>query len=446
MKKNAGDKIQITGSVEITAVWEYTKYTVSFDADGGKGTMADVEWTNENVYTLPENEFTYAHKYFAGWLVNGVEKHEGDEITITADTTITAIWEDIIYVIALDGAGATGSMTVDGQIYGSEYVLPENEFTYTHKNFIGWRVGGVLKHVGETITITDDTTITAVWVDAVYTITLDGAGATGSMTADGQMAGTTYVLPENKFTYAHKTFAGWSVNGGELQAAGEEITIDGETIITAVWEDVEYKVSFNANGGNGTMAGDTAIAGDYTLPENEFTAPEGMIFKGWATTADGAVIESATYAIAGDVTFYAIWLSVLPVQPDVDYTALDEAIANAEALVEADYTEATWYALQSALTVAKAAKLVADQTVIDEAVELLKLAVEALEKAPEQDDENETDAPAKPDATEEATAPTDGSTTVEKEGGCGGAIGGAAVILAAVAALGAGITFRKKED
>ena len=43
-----------------------------------------------------------------------------------------------------------------------------------------------------------------------------------------------------------------------------------------------YTVSFNANGGTGTMADVTGVpAGAYTLPANGFTAPAGKQFKGW---------------------------------------------------------------------------------------------------------------------------------------------------------------------
>lgn len=51
--------------------------------------------------------------------------------------------------------------------------------------------------------------------------------------------------------------------------------------------------------------------------------------------------------------------------------------------------------------------------------------------------------------TEESTTNTSASTSgtlADKEGGCGGIIGGAAVVLTAVLALGAGVSLRKKED
>ena len=70
-----------------------------------------------------------------------------------------------------------------------------------------------------------------------------------------------------------------------------------------------YTVSFNANGGTGTMADVTGVSGEYTLPENGFNAPANKQFKGWATSADGSVISGTTYEVSSDTTFYAIWES-----------------------------------------------------------------------------------------------------------------------------------------
>ena len=59
-------------------------------------------------YTLPANGFTApADKQFKAWSVGGVEKAAGDKITVTANTTVTAVWETI-------PAGHTHS-------YGSEW-------------------------------------------------------------------------------------------------------------------------------------------------------------------------------------------------------------------------------------------------------------------------------------------------------------------------------------
>ena len=70
-----------------------------------------------------------------------------------------------------------------------------------------------------------------------------------------------------------------------------------------------YTVSFDANGGTGTMTADMGNpAGNYTLPENGFTAPNGAKFMGWALTPDGEVITSLE--LTENVTLYARWQAV----------------------------------------------------------------------------------------------------------------------------------------
>ncbi len=82
---------------------------------------------------------------------------------------------------------------------------------------------------------------------------------------------------------------------------------------------VTHTVSFNANGGTGAMENVTVTGASaaYTLPACGFTAPQGTRFKGWATSANGAVLTDATITVTGDITLYAIWekTSVTPVTP-----------------------------------------------------------------------------------------------------------------------------------
>ena len=90
----------VNGNIPLVATWEQqqvvpTTYTVSFAANGGTGTMADVTGISGE-YTLPANGFTApAGKKFKAWSVGGSEKAVGDKITVTADTTVTAVWETV---------------------------------------------------------------------------------------------------------------------------------------------------------------------------------------------------------------------------------------------------------------------------------------------------------------------------------------------------------------
>lgn len=69
--------------------------TVSFDANGGSGTMAPREARKGYSYTLPNCEFTApAGKRFDCWLVNGERIRASKSFVANADTTAVAQWVD----------------------------------------------------------------------------------------------------------------------------------------------------------------------------------------------------------------------------------------------------------------------------------------------------------------------------------------------------------------
>ena len=73
-------------------------------------------------------------------------------------------------------------------------------------------------------------------------------------------------------------------------------------------EPTGYTVSFNSNGGTGTMLDIPNVEGTYSLPASTFTAPSGKVFVGWkAENAGDLLVASAEYEVTEDVTFYAQW-------------------------------------------------------------------------------------------------------------------------------------------
>ncbi len=75
----------------------YTEvYTVTFDANGGSGTMADATGIS-GAYNLPACTFTApAGKKFKAWKVNNTEYAPGTSIRVSSATTVTAVWESIV--------------------------------------------------------------------------------------------------------------------------------------------------------------------------------------------------------------------------------------------------------------------------------------------------------------------------------------------------------------
>ena len=146
-----------------------------------------------------------------------------------------------------------------------------------------------------------------------YTVTFNSNGAEGTMQAQKIKKGEKCTLPENGFTPPeNKKFAGWKI-GNETKLVGDKITVNGNTEVTAIWKDIEYKVIFNNNEGTGEMPEQKVKKGaEYTLPENGFTAPEGQEFKAWEV--DGQEYPAKTkIKINKETIIKAIWQAKLTV-------------------------------------------------------------------------------------------------------------------------------------
>jgi glucan-binding YG repeat protein len=114
--------------------------------------------------------------------------------------------------------------------------------------------------------------------------------------------GSTDKAPDENYRY---TFTGWSP---EVVAAEEDATYTAQYSATAR---VVYTITFNANGGEGSMEPQRFEVGvDTALNTNAFTR-ESYKFIGWNTAADGSgatyADEGAILELTGDMTLYAQW-------------------------------------------------------------------------------------------------------------------------------------------
>ena len=114
--------------------------------------------------------------------------------------------------------------------------------------------------------------------------------------------GSTDKAPDEQYRY---TFTGWSP---EVVVAEEDATYTAQYSAT---ERVFYTVTFDANGGEGSMEPQRFEVGvDTALNTNAFTR-ENYKFIGWNTAADGSgatyADEGAILELSGDMTLYAQW-------------------------------------------------------------------------------------------------------------------------------------------
>ncbi len=249
-------------------------------------------------------------------------------ITVTTQSekytaSCTVIVKARQYTVSYNANGGSGTMPSDTATDSEALVLPECGFTPPEgKVFDAWAIGSVNGEqvkAGESRTFNRDTTIYAIWKDAplaAYTITYDANGGSGTMgngTASDKKA---FVLPGGGFMPPEgKVFDAWAIGSvnGEQVKAGVSHTFTSDTTLYAIWKDappVTYTITYNANGGSGTM--DSGIASDketFALPGCGFTAPEGKEFECWAVSdVSGTHIQpGGSYTFNENTTVYAIW-------------------------------------------------------------------------------------------------------------------------------------------
>lgn len=91
--------VTLVGMIAISGCNKKETYIVTFNANGGSGTMAAQTFTEGEAQALTRNAFTYDGYTFTGWNTvqggSGASYTDGQTITATADMTLYAQWEKI---------------------------------------------------------------------------------------------------------------------------------------------------------------------------------------------------------------------------------------------------------------------------------------------------------------------------------------------------------------
>ena len=251
---------QPEGDVTITAAFEMrNEHTVTFDANGGSEpeelpeevttAMPAKKILHGSEYSLPECEFIAPEgKQFKAWEIDGAEYPVNAPVTVTADITVKALWEDAPpapaeYTVRFNANGGGGTMADVTGISGS-YTLPACGFTEPEgKQFKGWSTsadGSVIS--GTTYEVSSDTTFYAIWESKEYSIIVtDGKATIGAGSEISKAAqGTTITLTVNAAPDG-KVFDKWVVESGNttLEDANSETTTfimpDSEVSVKATY-------------------------------------------------------------------------------------------------------------------------------------------------------------------------------------------------------------------
>ena len=251
---------QPEGDVTITAAFEMrNEHTVTFDANGGSEpeelpeevttAMPAKKILHGSEYSLPECEFIAPEgKQFKAWEIDGAEYPVNAPVTVTADITVKALWEDAPpapaeYTVRFNANGGGGTMADVTGISGS-YTLPACGFTEPEgKQFKGWSTsadGSVIS--GTTYEVSSDTTFYAIWESKEYSIIVtDGKATIGAGSEISKAAQGTKVTLTANAAPDGKVFDKWVVESGNttLEDANSETTTfimpDSEVSVKATY-------------------------------------------------------------------------------------------------------------------------------------------------------------------------------------------------------------------
>jgi uncharacterized repeat protein (TIGR02543 family) len=241
-----------------------------------------------------------------------------DQITIVADTSITATFVQDQYALTLNTEG-NGLATADPEqltyVYGD--VITVTAVPSTGWSFAGWSGDLTGTDNPVTTTIAGDTVITATFTEAAYALTLNMDGD-GSITADPDQASYAYgeVVTLTAAAELGWSFAGWS---GDLSGSDnpDTVTITGDTVITATFTQDEYVLTVNLDPAEGgTVSQDPNQA---TYPYGDAVTLTAVANSGWMLGSwSGALSGTAnpqSLTITGDTVVTATFQSATPIGP-----------------------------------------------------------------------------------------------------------------------------------
>ena len=223
-------ELQLSGRQSLVASYKAIPVRIEIDANGGVGGSGSQTVHKGTTVTL-EAPAKEGH-LFTGWKDEKGNSYPADadgkvKITVNKDMKLKAVWEvksfTVTYVL-LDGKTRTETAA-----YGQNVTLSEEPRTgYT---FVGWKDSEKVYRAGETITVTEDKTLTAVWDARSFTVTyvlLDGKTRTETAAYGKNVT----LVEEPRTGY---TFVGWK-DGEKVHQAGETITVTGDMTLTAEWK------------------------------------------------------------------------------------------------------------------------------------------------------------------------------------------------------------------
>ena len=155
-------------SITLYAQWKKNNYTLTYDANGGSNPPS--AQSGSTSYTVSSTKPTRSGYTFLGWAksssATSASYTAGDKITLTANTTLYAVWEkNATYTLTYNTNG--GSTPPSAQSGSTSYTISSTKPTRSGYTFLGWAKSSSATSAsytaGDKIILTASTTLYAVW-------------------------------------------------------------------------------------------------------------------------------------------------------------------------------------------------------------------------------------------------------------------------------------------
>ena len=156
---------ELTGGLSLVASYKTILVRIEIDANGGVGGSGSQ--TVEKGKTVTLEAPTKEGHLFTGWKDEKGNSYPAGadgkvNITVNEDMKLTAVWEartfTVTYVLL------NGKTRTETAAYGQNVISVDmTNVKRTGYTFVGWKDGEKMYHAGETITVTEDMTLTAEW-------------------------------------------------------------------------------------------------------------------------------------------------------------------------------------------------------------------------------------------------------------------------------------------
>lgn len=217
--------------------------------------------------------------------------------------------------VGFDAAGGSGEVPASFKTEGGTlYEIPDIPLEKDGNSFGGWSFGGNVMRSGQKIRIVSDTTLVAVWIPVMHSVTyeLDGGSGNAPLQDDVQ-EGATFHAAIYAGTKEASEFKGWKDKGGTaVYEPGSPVTMGAENmVLIAVWDPMMYEVVFDLNGGDGDFPPMRCPPGGGVALGTTEPVRDSYTFGGWS--CDGATYPAgAVLTVDGDMTLKAEWTADAP--------------------------------------------------------------------------------------------------------------------------------------